>query len=184
MTARPHLSEEQQQQRELNARRDLEQLVTLMVNDASDAWRDQELPVRDRAPFYGRSVDLITTVERLSKALLDHPDAGVRADRLIDLHDALEAAAILADCLKNPIAHRRRTAANRKAKAAKDDQRREIVARVAWPAVQKRPNGSPWGIAGDSEKPINDELGKRRLGRMGRDAIADHVKAIWPHLAS
>ena len=124
MTARPRLSEEQQQQRELNARRDLERLVGLLQEAASDICRDPKLIGRDRALAFGRGAFLLATIDRLSKVLLDHPDVDVRADRLIDLHDAIEAAVILAGGLKAPVAHRLRTAAFRAAKAANDDRRK------------------------------------------------------------
>jgi hypothetical protein len=99
----------------------------------------------------------------------------------------LEAVAIVAGSLKAPIAHRLRTAASRQAKATKDDRRREIVAKVAGPIVRKHPTWTCWRIAGEDEgilKQVNDELEKHHLGRMGRDAITDHLKALWPHLDS
>jgi hypothetical protein len=116
---RPRLSKKQQQQRELAAGRDLEQLVGFLRGAASDAWLDQRLWGHgDRARYFGRSADLITTVDKLSKVILEHPDAGIRADRLIALHDALEAAAIIGGCLKTP-------AINRLHAAALTEKRRE-----------------------------------------------------------
>src|SRR5207247_2968705 len=88
--ARPRLSEEQQ--RELNARRDLEQLVKLLMDAASGTWHDPKISGRDRALHFGRGAALRATVDRLSKAILDHSDAGVRADRLVDLHDEIGRA--------------------------------------------------------------------------------------------
>jgi hypothetical protein len=180
--ARSHLSEEQQQQRELNARRDLDELVEILVGAASNIRDDSKLIGRDRALACGRGAILLATFDRLSKVLLDEPDAGVRADLLIDFHDLIEAAAILASGLKAPVAHSLRTAAFRAGKAAKDDQRRAIVAKVAEPIVQKWPRRTAWWIAGEIEKPVDTELKKHRLGRMGRDAIVDHLKVLWHHL--
>jgi hypothetical protein len=109
--ARPRLSEEQQQRRELNARHDLEQLMEVLLGAASDAWNDQRLWGHgDRARYFGRSADLITIVDRRLKEILEHPDTGVRADRLIDLHDMLEAAVTIGGCLNTPAAKRLRAA--------------------------------------------------------------------------
>jgi hypothetical protein len=174
-------------QRELNARRALEKLVTLVMTDARDAWKEQEYLLRDRAPFFGRAATLLTTVDKLSKVLLDHPDVDVRADRLIALHDMLEATAFLADCLKDSTFHRLRTAASRKAKADIDDQRREIVARVVGPSMPSKLSYS--AIAERHEESINAELkkhrpGKHRLGKMEIDAIVDHMTVLWPRPAA
>src|SRR6266566_3685443 len=180
--ARPRLSEEQQQQRELSARRDLEQLVELLAKAAYEIYRDSKFTGRDRALAWGRAATLFATLDRLLRVLLDQPGADVRADLLIDLHDALEAATILAPDLKAPVAHRLRTAARRGKKAARDDRRRDIVAKVAGPTVQKWPRRTAWWIAGEIENPVNDELEEHDLGRMGRDAIVDHLKVLWHHL--
>jgi len=127
----PRLSKEQEQQRESTAQCALEQLVEFLVNAASDAWHDQRLWGHgDRARYAGRSADLIMTVDKLSKVILDHPDAGVRADRLNALHDMLEAAAIIGGCLNTPAANRLRAVAlteKRRAQAQASLRTAEII---------------------------------------------------------
>jgi hypothetical protein len=82
-SSRPRYSEAQQQRRELESRRALEELIKVLRKAASDAWHDQSLRGHgDRALYFGRSEILLATVDRQSKVMLDHPDAGVRADRL------------------------------------------------------------------------------------------------------
>jgi hypothetical protein len=129
--ARPRLPEEQRQQRGLNARRDLEKLVKYLVDAARSAWEDQRLWGHgDRARYWGRSVDLVTTVDKLLKMILEHPDADVRADRLSILHDALEAAAIIGGCLKTPAINRLGAAAlteKRRAQAQASLRMAEII---------------------------------------------------------
>jgi hypothetical protein len=111
-TPQRQLAEEERRRLELEARGGLDQLVQLLTKAASDAWHDQRLWGHgDRARYFGRSADLIMTVDKLSKVILDHPDAGVRTERLVALHDALEAAAIIGGCLKTPAANRLRTVA-------------------------------------------------------------------------
>jgi hypothetical protein len=129
--ARPRLSEEQQQQRELKVQRELEELVKYLVKAARCAWEDQRLQGHgDRARYWARSVDLVTTVDKLLKMILEHPDADVRADRLIILHDALEAAAIIGGCLKTQAANRLGAAAlteKRRAQAQASLRMAEII---------------------------------------------------------
>ena len=111
-TPQRQLAEEERRRLELEARGGLDQLVQLLTKAASDAWHDQRLWGHgDGARYFGRSADLIMTVDKLSKVILDHPDAGVRTERLVALHDALEAAAIIGGCLKTPAANRLRTVA-------------------------------------------------------------------------
>jgi hypothetical protein len=124
----PRYSEEQQQQRELNARHDLEKLVKLLMDAASDIWRNPKISGRDRALHFGRGATLLATVDRLSQVILDLSDAGVRADRLADLHDMLEAAAILADGVKAPVAHRLRIAAAINKRVAGKAEKKRIIA--------------------------------------------------------
>jgi hypothetical protein len=177
VTARPHLSEEQRQQRELNARRDLEQLVEHLVGAASDIWHDQRLWGHgDRARYYGRSADLITAVDKLSKMILEHPDADVRADRLIALHDGLEAAAIIGGCLKTPAANRLRTANTRAVKAANVDQRDEIIREAAEPIWQRHPTRPDWRIAGEIPESVKELL--KQLGLKTQRGIAGRVKQL------
>jgi hypothetical protein len=108
--AHPPLSEEQQRQRALNARRDLEQLVEFLLSGALDASQDQRRwGTGDRARYFGRGADLNSTVERRVKEIDEHPDAGARADRLIDLYLMLDAAAFIGPCLKTPAVGRQRT---------------------------------------------------------------------------
>jgi hypothetical protein len=117
--------------RVITARCALKRLVWRLRDAASDAWHDQRLWGHgDRARYFGRSADLIRTVDKLSKVILDHPDADVRADRLIDLHDALEAAAIIGGCLETPAINRLRTAAvteKSREKSAQEPRKTEIV---------------------------------------------------------
>jgi hypothetical protein len=179
MTARPRLSEEQQQQRELNARRDLEQLVELLMNAASNIWHDPKLSGRDRALACGRSADLLSTIDSLSKVLLDHPNAGVRADRLIAFHDAIEAVAILAGGLKAPVAHRLHTAAGRAGVAARKDQENEVILEVTEPFRQRHPMEGPWQIAPRAIEKINELLNKRSLEKLAVDTVARRLKELW-----
>jgi hypothetical protein len=176
--ARPPLSEEQQRQRELDARSNLEQLVKTMLEAASDICRDPKLLGRDRALAFGRGAFLLAVVGRLSKVLLD-----VRADRLIDLHDAIEAAAILAGGLKAPVAHRLRTAPFRAAKAAKDDQVDEVILKVAAPIRQRHPADGPYQIAPRAVEEINEQLKDRNLEEREPDTIARRLKELWSRCA-
>jgi hypothetical protein len=180
---RPRLSEEQQQQREQNARHDLEQLVETILKAASDICRDPKLLGRDRALAFGRGAFLLATIDRLSKVLLDHPDVDVRADRLIDLRDAIEAAAILAGGLKAPVAHRLRTAPFRAAKAAKDDQVDEVILKVAAPIRQRHPADGPYQIAPRAVEEINEQLKDRNLEEREPDTIARRLKELWSRCA-
>jgi hypothetical protein len=182
--AHPPLSEEQQRQRELNARRDLEQLVGLLLEAASDKCRDPKLLGRDRALAFGRGAFLLATIDRLSKVLLDHPDVDVRADRLIDLHDAIEAAVILAGGLKAPVAHRLRTAAFRAAKAANDDRRKEIVVKVAESILREHPTWarSRLRTASSSVAQVNEQLSDPE--KMTQSGIYECLKEPWPRLVS
>jgi hypothetical protein len=181
--ARPPLSEEQQRQRELDARSNLEQLVKTMLEAASDICRDPKLLGRDRALAFGRGAFLLAVVGRLSKVLLDHPDVDVRADRLIDLHDAIEAAAILAGGLKAPVAHRLRTAPFRAAKAAKDDQVDEVILKVAAPIRQRHRAEGPYQIAPRAIEEINEQLKERNLEERESDTIARRLKELWSRCA-
>jgi hypothetical protein len=179
----PRLSEEQQRQRELNARRDLEQLVEVMMDAASDIWHDPRLSGRDRALACGRSAVLLATVDRQSKVLLDHPDAGVRADRLLDLHDMVEAAAILASGLKAPVAHRLRTAAatgaNLTASQRRQQDENEVILEVTEPIRQRHPAEGAWQIAPRGAEEIKVRLEARGWGKLAEDTIARRLKELW-----
>jgi hypothetical protein len=177
--AQPRLLEEQQQRRELNAQRDLEQLVEFLMKAARDVWQDQRLSGHgDRARFYGRSADLITTVDKLSKAILEHPDAGVRADRLSTLHDALEATAIIGTGLKTKAATRLHSANARKGRSVESQQIEEAVLKVCAPIRAMYPKKRPWWVAGEGREQVIRLLG----WTVSPDCIADHLEKNWQRL--
>jgi hypothetical protein len=185
-TPRPRYPEAQQQQRELENRRALEQLVEFLVNAASDAWHDQRLWGHgDRARYFGRSVDLVTAVDKLSKAIREHPDAGVRADRLSALHDVLEAAAIIGGCLKTPATRRLRPVAATEAKLVEGHQRDEVLVEVASAILRKHPTWkSCRRIADEGHARFNELLKAQGLRKMERDTISGHLGRLWPRLVS
>jgi hypothetical protein len=177
--SRPRYSEAQQQQRELESRRALEQLVEFLMNAASDAWHDQRLWGHgDRARYFGRGATLLATVDRQSKVMLDHPDAGVRADRLVDLHDMLEATAIIGGCLNTPAARRLRGANARKGKSERSQQIEEAVLKVCEPIRAMHPKERPWWVAGVGREQVNRLLG----WDVSQDCIADHLQKNWRRL--
>jgi hypothetical protein len=104
---RSRLSEEQQ--RESTARCALEQLVEFLVKAANNVAQHGPLGA-GRAAYMGRATVLSTIVDRQLKMILEHRDAGVRADQLIDLHDLIETVASIGPCLKTPAAKRLRAA--------------------------------------------------------------------------
>jgi hypothetical protein len=176
---RPRCSEAQQQRRELEGRRALEQLVEFLKNAASDAWHNQGLWGHgDRALYYGRSKILLATVDRQLKAILDHPDAGVRADRLVDLHDMLEAAAIIGGCLKTPAAKRLHSANAWGKRSAESQQIEEAVLKVCAPIRALHPKELPWWVAGQGRDQVNRLLG----WDVSQDCIADHLTKNWRRL--
>jgi hypothetical protein len=186
MTARPHLSEEQRQQRELNARHDLEQLVEYLVGAARSAWQDQRLWGHgDRARYYGRSVDLVTTVDKLLKMILEQPDADVRADRLSILHDALEAAAIIGGCLKTPAAGRQRTPAAEEAKLGYSRRQDEVLVEAAR-LIRQKQGGSKWSrLKTSHEYPVFHELlDAQGLRLLKQPTIYDRLRPLWPRIVS
>jgi|SRR6516162_874219 hypothetical protein len=162
---------------EIGAKAALGWLVARMTEAAAAAaWRNPGFTGRDRALFHGRAEALQAAVERLWKLLADHPDTHVRTNRFNDLHDALEAAAILAGLLEDSVFHRARTSARRGAAAMLVDQRRDIVREHALRIKQKYPSYTASRIAGriyDAKVP--------GLEGLGRDAIFDHIKTL--HIA-
>jgi hypothetical protein len=183
--ARPRLSEEQEQQRELAARRALEQLMEDLLDAASDAGQDQRLwGSGDRARFLGRGTDLVVTVDRRLKEISKHLDTGVRADQLIDLHDMLFAAAFIGGCLKTPTVRRLRTIAAKGAKLAGGHRRDEVLVEAAR-AILRKPGHSTWKhwrVAGDGD--FNELLETRGLRKMKRDTIDGHLSRLWPRIMS
>jgi hypothetical protein len=166
--------------RESAARGALEQLVEHLVDAASDAWHDQRLWGHgDRARYYGRSADLITTVDKLAKMILEHPDAGIRADRLSALHDALEATAIIGACLKTPAAKRLHAANIRKGRSEDSRQIEAAVLKVCAPIRAMHPKERPWWVAGKGREQVNRLLG----WEVSQDCIADHLEKNWQRLA-
>jgi hypothetical protein len=99
----------EEQQRESTARCALEQLVKFLVKAANNVAQHGPLGA-GRAAYWGRATVLSTIVDRQLKVILEHPDAGVRADQLIDLHDLIETVASIGPCLKTPAAKRLRAA--------------------------------------------------------------------------
>jgi hypothetical protein len=182
--ARPRLSKEQQQQRELNARRGLEQLVEFLMNAARDVWQDQRLWGHgDRARFFGRGADLITTVNKLLEAISEHSDTGVRADRLIILHDALEAAAIIGGCLKTPAVGRFRAIAATEAKLTDGHRRDEVLVEVAKAILRERPTWNRSRVS-DKEQTFNKLLEARGLRKLKQPTIYKYLGKLWPRLSS
>jgi hypothetical protein len=182
----PRLSKEQEQQRESTARCALEQLVEYLMNAASDAWHDQRLWGHgDRARYAGRGADLITTVDKLSKVILEHPDAGVRADRLNALHDMLEAAAIIGGCLNTPAAKRLRAVAlteERRAQAQASLRTAEIIEDEFNKLREKFPNkdfqkDGPWKTARSSllQQSVNQRLEQEDRPKLKKGAEADTI---------
>jgi hypothetical protein len=185
--ARPRLSEEQQQQRELNARRDLNELVAYLVDAASNAWQVQRLWEHgDRGRLYfGLGANLSAAVDRLSKVILEHPDAGVRADRLIDLYDALEAATFIGGCLKTPAAGRLRTAAATGVRSADSSQRDEVLVEIAreirwW----KHPTWGPLRMSNEELTRFKEALEAQGLRPLAQPTIYDLLRELWPRIVS
>jgi hypothetical protein len=187
----PHYSEEQQQQRELNARHELEQLVKVLLDAARDAWQDQRLWGHgDRARYFGRGADLVAIVDRRLKEISEHPDAGVRADRLINLHDELEAAAIIGGCLKTPTVKRFRAVAvveNRRT-TAQAARTAEIILDEFNKLREKYPDkdfkeAGPWVTGRDSRlrKPVDQRL--KQEGLRLRTANTIEADTIGRYLA-
>jgi hypothetical protein len=141
-SSRPRYSEAQQQRRELESRRALEELIKVL------------------------------------RKVLDHPDAGVRADRLVDLHDMLEATAIIGGCLKTPAANRLRGANTRKGRSARTQQIEEVVLKVCAPIRAMHPKERVWWVAGEGREQVIGLLG----WEVTQDCIADHLTKNWRRL--
>jgi hypothetical protein len=195
--AQPRLSEEQQQQRELRARRDLEQLVEFLLNGARVACQDQRRwGTGDRARYFGRGADLISTVERRVKEIDEHPDAGVRADRLIDLRLMLDAAAFIGPCLKTPAVGRQRTNAARGKRLDKVRKPEvESIIREEFDVYRKQnpswkpntPRRGPHYVAKQLCKPVNNRITKllrvrKKSPGLKPGTIAEYLKALYPNL--
>jgi hypothetical protein len=127
---------------------------------------------------------LVTTVDKLLKMILEHPDADVRAGRLIILHDALEAAAIIGGCLKTPAAGRQRTAAAEEAKLVDSRRRDEILVEVARSIKRKYPTWKRWRIAGEGLEQTNKLLKAQGLETLVRDSLFRHLGRLWPRIVS
>jgi hypothetical protein len=180
-TPQRQLAEEER--RESAARCALEQLVALLMAAASDTWHNTKLRGRDRALHRGRGDTLLATVDRLSKVILDHSDAGVRADRLIDIHDALEAAAILADGLKVPIAHRLRTAAATEKNREQAPRTAEIIEDEFNKLREKYPNkdfkkDGPWKTARFLYQSVKQRREQEGLSKLETDTIGRYLAKL------
>jgi hypothetical protein len=169
------------EQREEAARRDLEQLVELLKKAAQDISCDSTFSGHIRAIAFGRADVLSATVDRLSKVLLDHSDADVRADRLIDFHDAAEAIATLAGGLKTPVAHPLRAAIATRGKSVKKDD--ETLVAMAKQLLRKHSSRTlHWvagKISGDSEA-----LKARGLESIKCEALYKRLKRLEPRIMS
>jgi hypothetical protein len=177
----------QQQQRESAARHNLNGLVEFLMNAASDAWQVQRLWEHgDRGRLYfGLGANLSAAVDRLSKMILEYPDAGVRADRLINLYDALEAAAFIGGCLKTPAPGRLRTAPATEAKLTDSHRRDEVLVEIAreirwW----KHPTWSPLRISNEERARFNEALEARELGPLAQPTIYDLLRELWPRIVA
>jgi hypothetical protein len=176
----------QRQQREL----DLDQFVDVLVKGGIAAWHDEELQPPDRALFLRQSSILSAAVAKL-KTLLDDADPEIRLARLITLHEALGAVALIArQRMEDPAADRvlkrlltwESAATAREGISAKKDRRDEIIIAVAKPFVQRHPTEGPWQIAPRAIEEINRQLEARNRGKMKPDTIARHLKDLWPRL--
>jgi hypothetical protein len=193
----PRFSEAQQQQRESTARCALEQLVELLTDAARDICIDPKFGGRNRALALGRGATLFAAIDRVSKALSAHPDAGVRADLLVDLHDAIEAAVILADGVKKvPVAHRLRTAFATETRLNK--VRKPEVTNIICEEFEKfrkqypdwRPNTPRRGahyVAEFLYKPVNTRITKlirmkKKSPELKTDTIARYLREQYPDL--
>jgi hypothetical protein len=180
----PRYSDAQQQQRELESRRALEQLVEFLMNAASDAWHDKRLWGHgDRARYFGRNATLLATVDRQSKVMLDHPDAGVRADRLVDLHDMLEATAIIGGCLNTPAARRLHGANTRKGRSAKSRLGENFTLAVGKQFRLGHPNQNAKWVAGKSHKRVNELLRARSEKQVRWSTVYSYLRKNWARIA-
>jgi hypothetical protein len=126
---------------------------------------------------------LITTVDKLSTVILEHPDANVRADRLILLHDALEAAAVIGGCLKTPDAGRQRTPAAEEAKLGYSRRQDEVLVEAARLIRQGRPK---WSRLRTSREYLvfKERLEAQGLRLLKQPTIYDRLKPLWPRIVS
>jgi hypothetical protein len=161
------------EQREEAARRDLDQLVKLLVKAAQDISCDSSFSGHIRAIAYGRADVLSAIVDRQLKVLLDHSDADVRADRLIDFHDEIEAIVILAGGLKTPVAHSLRITAGQD----------EILIEMAVSLLQKRRFRTLHWVANQISED-SEALKARGLEPIERGALYKRLKKLKPRITS
>jgi hypothetical protein len=166
------------------ARDVLEQLVTSLLDAANDTAREGSLG-GGRAVFWGRAVTLDAGVDKLLAVLLDHPDADIRAARLLTLYDVLDAAATIGGCLKTPIAavQRLRIGPAEYAKLKESRLRDEVIVNVANVILQVK-GRSQWSALRVSQEhhDFEEPLREQGLEPLAESTLYDRLRRLWPRI--
>lgn len=165
---------------EQETRRDLDQLTDLLAKAARDAASDNRLTEDDRQ-FLRRQGDIFSTaVSKLIELLAkDQQHAHVREYRLRKLFEALGSTCVIASHqVTDQIKNRLRAAPATAAKKATTEKTNEIIFEVAEMKWRRRPNWTPWGIAGEIHEQVNERLKAQGLKPLGRSAITHRLEKL------
>jgi hypothetical protein len=180
----------QRQQREL----DLDQFVDVLVKGGIAAWRDGELQPRERARFLRQSDILSAAVAEL-KTLLDDADSEVRLDRLITLHEALGAVALIArQRLEDPAVDRaleklldsvRQESTTRawKGRSSKRQQRETLTLAVGLQIRLRHPDQPARWVAGKTHGKLNKLLRARGELQVKQSTVYSYLRKNWARIA-